>query len=46
MKSMLVNDHFLYALIGEKLVCYQLLEHLGQDRAAKDYDPTGLIGDE
>jgi len=37
MKSMLVSGHFLYALIGEKIVCYKLMEHLNQQKAASSY---------
>lgn len=37
MKDMLVSGNLLYALIGEKIVCYQLLEHLSQDRAVRNY---------
>lgn len=37
MKDMLVSGNLLYALIGEKIVCYKLLEHLRQDRAVREY---------
>ncbi|MFA5296957.1 MAG: hypothetical protein WC389_01975 [Lutibacter sp.] len=37
MKSMLVSRHFLYALIGEKIVRYKLMEHLDQMNAASSY---------
>lgn len=37
MKGMLVSGNLLYALIGEKIVCYKLLEHLSQERAVRDY---------
>ncbi|MHB1146951.1 MAG: hypothetical protein ACYC01_05075 [Lutibacter sp.] len=40
MKSMLVSGNLLYALIGQKIVCYKLLEHLSQDRSARDYTPS------
>lgn len=38
-KSMLVSEHFLYALIGKKIVCYKLGDHLTQDQAAHEYTP-------
>jgi hypothetical protein len=37
MKGMLVSGHFLYALIGNNIVCYKLLEHLSQKNAASSY---------
>ncbi|SNR68450.1 hypothetical protein [Lutibacter flavus] len=40
MKSMLVSGHFLYALIGNNIVCYELIEHLSQNKAASSYTKT------
>lgn len=40
MKSMLVSGHFLYALIGNNIVCYELLKHLSQNKAASSYTKT------
>ena len=40
MRSMIVSGKFLYALIGDKIVCYKLLEHLTQTRSAKEYSKT------
>lgn len=37
MRSMLVSGKLLYALIGDKIVCYKLREHLAQTRSAKEY---------
>lgn len=42
MRSMLVSGKFLYALIGNKIVCYKLREHLTQTRSAKDYSKTKI----
>ncbi|UMB54205.1 hypothetical protein MKD41_01700 [Lutibacter sp. A64] len=40
MKSMLVAGNFLYALIENNIVCYKLLEHLSQNKAASSYTKT------
>ncbi|MBG6109821.1 hypothetical protein IWX84_000682 [Flavobacterium sp. CG_9.10] len=40
MRSMIVSGTFLYALIGDKIVCYKLREHLTQSRSAKEYSKT------
>lgn len=40
MRSMLVSGKLLYALIGDKMVCYKLQEHLTQTRSAKEYSKT------
>jgi len=37
MRSMLVSGKLLYALIGDKIVCYKLREHLTQTNSAKEY---------
>jgi len=42
MRSMLVSGKVLYALIGDKIVCYKLREHLTQTRSAKDYSKTKI----
>ncbi len=41
MKSMLVVGQFLYALIGEKIVSYKLLEPINQDKKASEY--SGMV---
>lgn len=40
MRSMLVTGKLLYALIGDKIVCYKLREHLTQTRSAKEHSKT------
>jgi hypothetical protein len=40
MRSMLVSGKLFYALIGDKIVCYKLREHLTQTSSAKDYSKT------
>lgn len=41
MKSMLVVGQFLYALIGDKIVSYKLLEPINQDKKASEYSGLG-----
>jgi hypothetical protein len=36
LRSMLVSNNYLYALIGEKIVCYELREHLTQAKPARN----------
>jgi hypothetical protein len=42
MRRMLVSGNLVYALIGDKIVCYKLREHLSQTRSAKEYAKTKM----